>query len=659
MLDITKTKQNERSILLSNQIMKLFWESSNTKDYLTQVVDFLQGWCNCKCVGVRLTDTNTNTIPYVAYKGFDSNFIRMEGSLSLDNDNCSCIRIISGKPEHQELNILTPSGSFYLSNSIEFFNNLSKESQRSYRGICARNGFLTIAVIPIKHHQTIFGAVHITDKHALALSLNEIETLERIADLIGMGIYKFEIEERLRMSQNSLANAQKIARLGNWEWDIRNNELIWSDEVFSIFGKKPQGFKPTYKIFLSYIHPDDKDSFEIAIDQALYHKHAFNIEHRIVNSDETTGFVHQQAIVIFNEFGQPMKMSGTIQDITPRQIAETKIKEFSNYARTLFEVSPDPLLTIDFNGKIMDVNQAAQNTTGSTRSEMIGNDFANYFSEPTKAKEIYKKTFSEGNVRDCPLIIRNVNGNLVHVLLNATVYRNNDGNVQGVYAAGRDITQLRKVEDELHALSEKFVSAQENERKAISRELHDEIGQSLTALKILISQMGHQQKIIRQSSLKEAYSLASELLKQIREISLDLRPSMLDDLGLLPALIWHFERFTTQTGININFEHDGLQQIFSPEVNTTVYRIIQEALTNIARYADVKEASVRIVFNNNVLLIKIEDNGQGFSFTETNIKATAGLSGMRERVRLLEGKFTLNTAPRQGTCILVEIPILV
>lgn len=213
-----------------------------------------------------------------------------------------------------------------------------------------------------------------------------------------------------------------------------------------------------------------------------------------------------------------------------------------------------------------------------------------------------------------------------------------------------------KMVKELRSLSRKLVEVQENERRNIARELHDEIGQSLTALKMLLAQIVRSPAKSNPDTINEANQVVTELMQQVREMSLNLRPSMLDDLGLLPTLLWHFGRFTAQTGIEIKFEHNGLQQTLPPEVNTTAYRIVQEALTNIARYAEVKEAKVNIRFCDSTIFISIEDSGRGFSPAKQNIN-TAGLSGMRERVILLNGKFTLNTAPDEGTHILVELPV--
>ncbi len=134
---------------------------------------------------------------------------------------------------------------------------------------------------------------------------------------------------------------------------------------------------------------------------------------------------------------------------------------------------------------------------------------------------------------------------------------------------------------------------------------------------------------------------------------------MLDDLGLLPTLLWYIERYTTQTRIKVHFEHEGLQRTFSPELNTAVYRIIQEALTNVARYAKVNEVNIRIKVDNDLISLQVEDHGCGFSPAKLSAKSSTGLSGMRERAQLLGGSLMIQTSPGTGTQILAEIPLCV
>lgn len=160
------------------------------------------------------------------------------------------------------------------------------------------------------------------------------------------------------------------------------------------------------------------------------------------------------------------------------------------------------------------------------------------------------------------------------------------------------------------------------------------------------------------AGIQKVQKIVSDLMTNVRNISLDLRPSMLDDLGLLPALLWHFKRYTSQADIQVEFKQSGLDMRFRPEVETVMYRVIQEALTNAARYAGVKNVAVVIVADENMIIFYIEDKGNGFDPETVGInRETAGIEGMRERLSLLGGRLTIESSPGEGTRLTAEIPL--
>jgi signal transduction histidine kinase len=219
--------------------------------------------------------------------------------------------------------------------------------------------------------------------------------------------------------------------------------------------------------------------------------------------------------------------------------------------------------------------------------------------------------------------------------------------------------QVRAGRERLQALSHRLVEVQETERQRIARELHDEIGQALTGLKLALDMSMHLPADAVRTRLGEVQALVNELMVQVRELSLDLRPAMLDNLGLLPTMLWHFERYTSQTNVRVAFRHTGLEgRRFAPEVETAAYRIVQEALTNVARHADVSEATVRLWAKQDILGLQVEDQGIGFD-PEAALAtgATSGLAGMRERAILLGGRLTVESATGTGTRLTAEFPL--
>jgi PAS domain S-box-containing protein len=218
--------------------------------------------------------------------------------------------------------------------------------------------------------------------------------------------------------------------------------------------------------------------------------------------------------------------------------------------------------------------------------------------------------------------------------------------------------QVRRGRERQKALTTRLVEIQETERRHIARELHDQIGQTLTGLQFMLEASKNQTGETYKNQLNDAQEMVSGLIGQIREMSLNLRPAMLDDIGLLPTLLWHYERFTKQTGIKVSYHHGDLNSRLSPDVETAVYRIIQEALTNIARHAQVAEAFVQLTLRNNILGVEITDHGLGFNpSVDTTKWSTAGLSGMRERANMLGGYLVVKSAPNEGTQILITIPL--
>jgi len=197
------------------------------------------------------------------------------------------------------------------------------------------------------------------------------------------------------------------------------------------------------------------------------------------------------------------------------------------------------------------------------------------------------------------------------------------------------------------------------ERRHIARELHDEIGQLVTALQLLLDITVRSPAEHMATNLPKVQALLQELMGRVRNLSLDLRPPMLDDLGLLPTLLWHFKRYTAQSqvAVEVEFKHVGIEgRRFHPAIETAAFRIVQEALTNVVRHARVKHVAVRLWTTDTTLDVQIEDQGVGFD-QHTSAVGRLGLVGMRERVQLLSGTLIIEAAPGAGTRITAEWPL--
>jgi len=218
--------------------------------------------------------------------------------------------------------------------------------------------------------------------------------------------------------------------------------------------------------------------------------------------------------------------------------------------------------------------------------------------------------------------------------------------------------QVQQGRSRLETLSHRLVEVQEQEKQSIALELHDEIGQSLTALKLRLDSMLNG-KALDPQEIQQSQVILNDLIERVRDLSLRLRPAMLDDLGLLPTLLWFFEQYTRQTGITVDFKHQGLEKVrFSQPLELTAYRVIQEGLTNIARHAGVKTAEVHVKNEQDVLGILVIDSGSGFDWDRIEQSpVAAGLSGMRERVAGIGGKLEILSRKGRGTTLKIELPL--
>lgn len=241
----------------------------------------------------------------------------------------------------------------------------------------------------------------------------------------------------------------------------------------------------------------------------------------------------------------------------------------------------------------------------------------------------------------------------------------------GFSVAWRDVTERRKAEEEireqrtnLRTLSKKLMHVQEEERKRISRELHDEMGQSLTGMRINLTEVKKILSEKRDQEIKErladTITIVDQTLGQMRNLAFELRPTMLDDLGLVPTLRSYLKGYATRLHIEVDFEVTGVEERLPAEVETAFFRVTQEALTNVARHAEASKVRVRLRSEDSVAVLSIEDDGVGFHKEEVSEQEAphpgTGLIGMKERAIDLGGSLTIQSRLGKGTQLFLEVP---
>jgi PAS domain S-box-containing protein len=361
-----------------------------------------------------------------------------------------------------------------------------------------------------------------------------------------------------------------------------------------------------------------------------------------------------------NRAGEVIAVGAISINITERKRAEDPLRDSEARLRRFFEAAFEGLVIVD-QGTILDANQAIVDLFGYQIPDVLGRNVLEFI--PEGERERVRERIRTGDERVYESVGLRRDGTQFPIEIHGKSLSYHGHTVR--VSAVRDITArkksdalLRDYAQRLDALSHRLLEVQEEERRNLSRELHDEIGQILTGLNFTLEMGARSDSEGLRQAVREARGLVQDLTSRVRDLSLRLRPTMLDDLGLLPALFWHFERYTAQTRVRVHFEHRGLDRRLPPDSETAAYRIIQEALTNVARHAGVTEARVGIWLDGLTLRLEIEDEGAGFD-PEAALSSgqCCGLSGLRQRASLLGGQCAVTSAPGAGSRLAAEWPV--
>ncbi|HEU4433140.1 MAG TPA: PAS domain S-box protein [Pyrinomonadaceae bacterium] len=355
---------------------------------------------------------------------------------------------------------------------------------------------------------------------------------------------------------------------------------------------------------------------------------------------------------------------GIARDITETRVAERALRESEERYRELFENSKDAFYVHDINGIYTSVNRAAEKLSGYSRDQIVGRHFSEFMT-PQHAqvvqRQLQKKLETAGETTyEIEMITKK--GRTVPIEISSRLILE-AGVAVGVQGCIRDISEKKKAQEAERNYSRRVIEAQEAERRRISRELHDQVGQILTAVKMNLHVLQHkctQPEIL--VSINDNLKVIDEAVDQIRDLSVDLRPLLLDDLGLVVALRWYLERQTRNLGIPAKFVSGSLDEDdrFSSELETACFRIVQEGVTNIVRHARATRISVRLERVVSDLILLITDDGAGFDarmLRSVSGTATLGLRGMEERAQAVGGTITIDSAPALGTEICARFPI--
>jgi PAS domain S-box-containing protein len=351
-------------------------------------------------------------------------------------------------------------------------------------------------------------------------------------------------EQALREQRTLLAEAQKVAGLGSWEWDPDTGRVSWSSELYRILGVLPQDLPPSFENYLERVHPEDRQQSGATVARALMDSRGFSMLERIVRPGGEVRYLRSQGEVVRNERGKPIKILVACVDITEQRHSEAALR------------------------------QAAQ---------------------------------------------------------------------------------------DLHGLTRRLVQAEEAERRRLARELHDRVGQSLSALNInldIISRESHALTPALRQRLDDSLGLVDSTLQSIENVMAELRPPLLDEYGLGAALGWHAEEFARRTGVRVAVadRNPAGSKNARPDAAVALFRIAQEALNNVLKHAKATSVRLDVSATDEELILDVQDDGQGFDLASAR-RGRWGMTTMRERAEAAGGQLHIASSPGEGTRLHARVPL--
>jgi PAS domain S-box-containing protein len=620
---------------------------------------------------------------------------------------------------------------------------------------------------------------------------------DKITHVVGSGVditARKQAEVEVAASRTRLAEAQRVAHIGSWEWNVADNRVTWSDELFNIYGIAPTSFVASYEGFLARVHPDDIEHTTTVIRQAVDAVTPFIYDHRVVRPDGGVRMLHTRGEVIADGGGRAGRLVGSCWDVTERWEATQQLEHTISTLRATLEATADGILVGDRDAKVAALNQRflalwqlPSDIGPGVEIRALADRVRDQLEDPdgfiARVAELYGDLemethdilrFKDGRVYErislpqrrgnsvCGRVCsfrdvtqreqllatveaRRVEAEAARGRYETILERVSDGfvaldrtwrytyvNTGGGRMLGRDAPdlmgkhiwtefpegrgqkfhlayeqamaeqrpvqirefyppwsrwfenriypsaeglsifftdvskdveaeqELRASNERLRALAARLDAVREEEQRLIAREIHDQFGQALTALKLdigwLKSHASGPDAAAVDERARAAEALVDQTIETARRLSATLRPAILDDIGLAAAIAWQARDFQQRTGVVCDLDLPDAGPTLAPAIALGLFRIAQEALTNIARHAQATHVHIGLRVGADSVVLTVADDGRGVTAEELERPTSLGIIGIRERALAVGGEVDFTGLAGRGTTVTVRVP---
>jgi PAS domain S-box-containing protein len=479
----------------------------------------------------------------------------------------------------------------------------------------------------------------------------------------------WENKKALDISEERWKFAIEGAGDGLWDWNPLTNEVFFSKQWKLMLGYKEDELENNYVEWESRIYPDDKEDVLYRINRMLSGEDTlYETEYRMLCKKGTYKWILARGkIMKWNENGHPLRCIGTHKDIDERKKVEQELIDNERYTSSILSAIPDLIFVFSTDGTYLDFKSGDARNLATAKEEFLDK---NVF-------DVLPKRVASKIMTGIKWVLKNNESYLFEYELKI------DGHINcfecnllpfgdtKVIAVVRNTTKRKQVEETLRSSQEQLKNfaahlqnVREEERILLAREIHDELGQILVAIKIDLGLLGQkaQKHIDNEASedltmqFQRLSGLVNNTIETTRRIMTDLRPEVLDLLGFVEAARLHIRNFEERYGIECHFENDVSALEVDSQRSVALFRILQESLTNIAKHAQATVVRVHLGIVGEKLFLEIADNGVGFDSRAKVRDDSYGLIGMRERAFLLDGKLVVVSKPGKGTTVRIEMP---
>jgi two-component system sensor histidine kinase UhpB len=512
--------------------------------------------------------------------------------------------------------------------------------------------------------------------HPLDAQMNLLRLI--LAALTGLFIMSLSAKQRsaaeaLRESELRLRQIAENIRECIWIATPAMDQVLYVNPAYtSIWGRSVESLYHRPKALFDAIHAEDREQVTAVI--TGQREQGFDIEYRILKPDGAVRWIRDVGLPVKDESGKVYRIAGIAEDITERKHVVETLRQSEFDLAEAQRVTKLGNWTLDIATGIVRWSEELYRIFDDEKAPFEGT-YAIFLSrvhpdDRSKVLQANAEARSDGKSFEIEYRIITPSGQLKHIREIGYATKDRSGSVSALFGTAQDITERKQAENafrdssvQLRALSRRLVELQESERRELSRELHDRVGQNLTALKINIDML--QPALASQSNeevlerVADSSALLESTMDAIENVVSELRPPMLDDHGLAAALDWHARKFSRRTGIAVAVHADEPAEQPAPQVQIALFRIAQEALNNIAKHAGARHAEIALDQEDGDCVMSVQDDGIGFDVGENaseKSKTGIGMVTMRERSQAVGGRFEVQALPERGTRLTVRVP---